>query len=208
MEGLANLVSESLARHGLETSLDHARLRWSRWFRCESSFSFLLVPSQPGLFALGEEMIPPGELPATGGKRMLGLFQISEAEDLGSEMGRMFAPHHPLRERIGSGRCFARYVVVQDGDERRNAAETLKRWLASSTETASGISADFAAESTGPLVAQLPGSGTGGVEMRRGAGAAVSNQQDVGSRLAASSRLARQQEASATIQPAPLPSGF
>jgi hypothetical protein len=119
MEGLTRLVSESLARHGFETPLDHRRLQWSRWFRCESSFSFLLVPSQPGLFALGEEMIPPGELPATGGKRMLALFRISEAEDLGMEMGRMFAPHSPLRERFAQGRCFARYVVVEDQIERR-----------------------------------------------------------------------------------------
>ena len=193
MEGLARLVSESLARHGFETPLDHRRLRWSQWFRCESSFSFLLVPSQPGLFALGEEMIPPGELPATGGKRMLALFQISEAEDLGTEMCRMFAPHSLLRGRFAQGRCFARYVVVADQIERRSAAEALKRWLASSTETASGISADFAAESAWPSAVQLMDTANDAVETR----------------LAVSPSPAHQkQKVSATINPAPLPSGF
>jgi len=96
MEGLDRLVSESLARYGFTTSVDHRRLRWSKWFRCESSFSLLLVPSKAGLFALGEEMIAPGEIPATGGKRMLALYQISEAEDLGMALGRLFFPGSPI----------------------------------------------------------------------------------------------------------------
>ena len=83
MEGLTHLVAESLARNGVETSLDHRRLQWSKWFRCESSFSVLLAPSKPGVFALGEEIVPPGQTAATSGKRMLGLFRIAEAEDLG-----------------------------------------------------------------------------------------------------------------------------
>ena len=87
MEGLARLVSESLARHGFETPLDHRRLQWSKWFRCESSFSLLLVPGQPGIFALGEEVVAPGELPSAGGKRMLALFQIAEADDLAVALG-------------------------------------------------------------------------------------------------------------------------
>src|ERR1051326_8571181 len=32
-------------------------MNWSRWFRCESSFELLLVPSQPGVFALAEEVV-------------------------------------------------------------------------------------------------------------------------------------------------------
>ena len=50
MEGLARLVSDSLARHNFEAPLDHRRIEWSRWFRCESSFDLLLVPSKPGLY--------------------------------------------------------------------------------------------------------------------------------------------------------------
>jgi hypothetical protein len=57
MEGLTRLVSESLARYGLDRPLDYRRLQWSRWFRCESLHSLLHVPSKPGIFALAEEIM-------------------------------------------------------------------------------------------------------------------------------------------------------
>ncbi|MGO9088318.1 MAG: hypothetical protein ACLQBK_24165 [Candidatus Sulfotelmatobacter sp.] len=60
MEGIARIVSESLARHGFDRPLDYRRLRWSRWFRCESHHSLLLVPSKPGVFALAEEIMNVG----------------------------------------------------------------------------------------------------------------------------------------------------
>jgi hypothetical protein len=56
MESLTRLVSESLVRHGLDRPVDYRRLRWSRWFRCDSHHSVLQVPSQPGVFALAEEI--------------------------------------------------------------------------------------------------------------------------------------------------------
>jgi hypothetical protein len=59
MENLSRLVSDSLAQNGVRIALNHQRLEWSRWFRCESSFSVLLAPSKPGIFALGEEIIAP-----------------------------------------------------------------------------------------------------------------------------------------------------
>src|SRR5690348_11205581 len=121
MEGLAHLVSESLDRHGFETTVDHRRLQWSPWFRCHDSFSFLLAPCKPGLFALGEEVTalraasePRSRHPERSegslveGKRMLALFRISEATDLGMALGRLFLPGNPERERLSSGRCFAR----------------------------------------------------------------------------------------------------
>src|SRR5215831_16528017 len=57
METLTRLVSESLARHGFDRPLDYRRLQWSRWFRCESHHSLLVVPSKPGVFALAEEIM-------------------------------------------------------------------------------------------------------------------------------------------------------
>jgi hypothetical protein len=57
MESLTRLVTESLARHGFDRPLDYRRLRWSRWFRCESHHSLLQVPSKPGVFALAEEIV-------------------------------------------------------------------------------------------------------------------------------------------------------
>jgi hypothetical protein len=57
MEGITRIVSESLARHGFDRPLDYRRLHWSRWFRCESHHSLLVVPSKPGVFALAEEIM-------------------------------------------------------------------------------------------------------------------------------------------------------
>ena len=57
METLTKLVSESLARHGFDRPVDYRRLQWSRWFRCESHHSLLIVPSKPGVFALAEEVM-------------------------------------------------------------------------------------------------------------------------------------------------------
>jgi hypothetical protein len=146
MESISQLVSDSLARHGMEPSLDHLRIEWSRWFRCESSFSVLLVPAKPGIFALGEEMVPAGELELRAsspveGKRMLALFQVSDADDLGMALGRLFLPGNPLLRKLNSGRCFARYAVIEDAAQRSAAYSTFQRWMQDSAETASGISA-------------------------------------------------------------------
>jgi hypothetical protein len=152
MVGLAQLVNESLARHGVETTLDHRRLNWSKWFRCESSFSVLLAPSQPGLFALGEEVIAPGEVSATAGKRMLALFQVTETDDLGMALGRLFLPGSPERERLASGRCFARYAVVEDLAQRKSAHAAFQQWLAASSDTGSGLeSQSFPPDAPAPM---------------------------------------------------------
>jgi hypothetical protein len=136
MESISQLVETSLARHGVPANFDHLRLQWTSWFRCESSFSVLLAPAKPGIFALGEEVVPPA---GSESKRMLGLFQISQADDLGMTLGRLFLPGNPLRERLTKGRCFARYAMVEDPDQRRIATEVFQRWMQDSAETASGI---------------------------------------------------------------------
>src|SRR5207302_9195666 len=96
MEGLERLVTESFARHGIETRFDHRRLHWSQWFRCADAFGLPSVCSKPGLFALAEEVITPGEITAVGGKRMLALFQISQAEALGMALGALSLPRSPV----------------------------------------------------------------------------------------------------------------
>jgi hypothetical protein len=52
-----------MARHGFDRPLDYRRLRWSRWFRCESHHSLLFVPSKPGVFALAEEIMHISDAP-------------------------------------------------------------------------------------------------------------------------------------------------
>lgn len=145
METLARIVADSLARHGFDPPVDHRRLEWSRWFRCESSFSLLLVPSAAGIFALSEEIIAPGEIPAAAGKRMLAVFQVAQTEDLCVALSRLFAPRNPLSDRLSSGRCFVRFAPVADPDQRQAACESLQRWLSSAAETATGLSIDIGA---------------------------------------------------------------
>ena len=130
MEGLERMVSESFARNGVEPAFDYRRVQWSRWVRCADSFSLVLMSSKPGVFALGEEVVAP----ATGGKRMLALLHISEADDLGMALGRLFLPGSPQREHLASGRCFARYAVIEDTDQRHAAYAALQRWLSGSSE--------------------------------------------------------------------------
>jgi hypothetical protein len=150
MEGLAHLVAESLVRHGFEPTFDHRRLQWSSWFRCQDGFSLVLAPCKPGLFALAEEVIAPGELAVGDGKRMLALFQISEADDLGMALGRLFLSGSPERERFASGRCFARYVVIEDPTQRQIALTALQRWMASSAEAVTGVPQSISGETHVP----------------------------------------------------------
>lgn len=139
MENISQLVDSSLARHGVTANFDHLRLQWTSWFRCESSFSVLLAPAKAGIFALGEEIVPPL---GSESKRMLGLFHVSDADDLGMTLGRLFLPGNPLRERLATGRCFARYAVVEDRAQRQSATAIFQRWMQESAETASGIQQD------------------------------------------------------------------
>lgn len=155
MECITRLVDDSMARHGCGISVDHRRLMWSRWFRCESSSSLLAVPSVAGIYTLGEEMVAPGETSSTAGKRILAVFQIAEAEDLGVALSRHFAPRSLLSERLASGRCFARFAQVADAAYRQAACKALNQWLASSAEAATGMARDFAAQQDLPIAASV-----------------------------------------------------
>jgi hypothetical protein len=139
MEDLTRLVAESMARHGVDVPVDHRRLQWSKWVRCESSFDLSLLPSKPGLLALAEEWMLPGEMPMAPGKRMLAIFQIREAADLGIALVRLFAPGTPLSARLAQGRVFMRYAIIEEEAQRHSAHAALERWLNAAIETASGI---------------------------------------------------------------------
>jgi hypothetical protein len=139
MEDLTRLVAESMARHGLDVPLDHRRLHWSKWVRWESSFDLSLLPSKPGLIALAEEWMLPGEMPIAPGKRMLAIFQISETADLGIALVRLFAPGTPLTTRLAQGSVFVRYAVIEEEAQRHSAHAALERWLKAAKQTASGI---------------------------------------------------------------------
>jgi len=205
MEGLAHLVAESLVRHGFEPSFDHRRLQWSNWFRCQDSFSLVLAPCKPGIFALGEEVIAPGELAVGEGKRMLALFQISEAEDVGMALGRLFLSGSPARERFASGRCFARYVVIEDANQRRTALTALQRWMASSSEAATGLPQ---ATSDDNHVAQNNDVLRSGHDFGRAATPTISTAALAAAPADASPHLESSNKQAQIGPPSPIPSGF
>jgi len=162
MEGLTRLVSESMARHGFDRPLDYRRLKWSRWFRCESHHSLLFVPSSPGVFALAEEITSARLASAPGASigedafvrsasegsvnvsRMLAVTQFFEADDMAFVLDRMLSRPNPMRARLQSGSYFVRYVVIDDEHQRRSIASALNQWILSSSEKATGIGAHFA----------------------------------------------------------------
>jgi hypothetical protein len=97
-------------------------------------------------------------------KRMLAVLQFCEADDMAFVLDRMFSRENPMRVRLASGRCFIRYVVLEDSSHRRGICNALNQWLLSSTEATTGIGAHFATslELTDTDVARTLLSATGG----------------------------------------------
>jgi hypothetical protein len=206
MESLTRLVTDSLARHGFDRPMDPRRLQWSRWFRCDSPHSLLVVPSKPGIFAIAEEIMDlgPGKtlgsenthsenihvetaalgcperssapLPLAGAarsdssplktapsapeltsRRLLAVLQFSEDDDMAFTLDRMFTRINPMRARLASGKCFLRFVVIEDQDQRRTICAALNQWMLSSAEKATGIPAGFSSlELSSVSVARAP----------------------------------------------------
>jgi hypothetical protein len=121
-------------------------MNWSRWFHCESSFGLLLVPSQPGVFALAEEVV---QSVGPQSRRMLAVFEVAEAEDLSRAMSRLFAAGSPWREKMAQVRVYVRYAIAPSIADRRAAATALKNWLSAQREVASQIF-----EQKSPMVAE------------------------------------------------------
>jgi hypothetical protein len=195
MEALTRLVTDSLARHGFDGPIDPRRLQWSRWSRCDSPHSLLVVPSKPGIFALAEEIMDLGatkthvgcpaeqssaaayststfksstideastdreghdfsraenastmfaaSAPEVSQRRMLAVLQFCEDDDMAFTLDRMFTRINPMRDRLATGRCFLRFVVIEDQAQRRSICAALNQWMLSSSEKASGLPADF-----------------------------------------------------------------
>ena len=99
-------------------------MNWSRWSQCQSSFELLLVPNQPGIFALAEEVVQ-----SAGSRRMLAVFEIQEADDLSRAMSRLFAAGSQWREKMAESRCYVRYAVVANAADRKTSTMALKNWL-------------------------------------------------------------------------------
>jgi hypothetical protein len=77
-------------------------------------------------------------------RRMLAVLQFCEDDDMAFVLDRMFSRENPMRARLASGRCFVRFVAIEDAAQRRGICAALNQWLISSGEKASGIGAHFA----------------------------------------------------------------
>ena len=75
---------------------------------------------------------------------MLAVLQFGEDDDMAFVLDRMLSRDNPMRARLLSGRCFVRFVVIEDEAQRRSICNALNQWMISSGEKASGIGAHFA----------------------------------------------------------------
>lgn len=142
-------------------------MNWSRWFHCESSFGLLLVPSQPGVFALAEEVV---QAVGEQSRRMLAVFEVAEAEDLSRAMSRLFAAGSPWREKMAQAKIYVRYAIAPSIADRRAAATALKNWLSTQKEVASQIFEQKIFEkalTTAEPSVTVPAGGTGEVRIER-----------------------------------------
>ena len=112
-----------------------AEVKWSQWSRCESSFSMLLVPHRPGVLALAEDVLDSDGQ----GKRMLALFYVAEAYDISAAVSELFSARSPYREQLEHRRCFARYAMISDPENRCAVVNALRTWMATQTATATGV---------------------------------------------------------------------
>jgi hypothetical protein len=74
---------------------------------------------------------------------MLAVLQFCEDDDMAFTLDRMFTCINPMRARLATGRCFLRFVVIEDQAQRRSICAALNQWMLSSAEKASGLPADF-----------------------------------------------------------------
>ncbi|MGA7219548.1 MAG: hypothetical protein WBX38_14605 [Candidatus Sulfotelmatobacter sp.] len=83
-------------------------------------------------------------------RRLLAVFQFSEAEDMAFTLDRTFMRPNPMRDRLAFGKCLLRFVVLKDAAQRRNICTSLTQWMQSSAEKATGLPAGFGLEKALP----------------------------------------------------------
>jgi hypothetical protein len=105
-------------------------------------FSRVTAPAKT-LPALAAEGITDGNHRAAA-RRMLAVLQFCEDDDMAFVLDRMFARENPMRPRLASGRCFVRFVVLEDQPQRRSICNALNQWLLSASEATTGIGPHFA----------------------------------------------------------------
>jgi hypothetical protein len=131
-------VNVGTAALGCPTERRSPEVVWDRVSACpEQSRGNPVGPSKARLdFAASTPLQAP--------RRMLAVLQFCEDDDMAFVLDRMFSRQNPMRARLASGRCFVRFVVLEDHSQRRSICNALNQWLISSSETSTGIGAHFA----------------------------------------------------------------
>jgi hypothetical protein len=91
---------------------------------------------------------------------MLAVLQFSEDDDMAFTLDRMFTRINPMRARLSSGKCFLRFVVIEDQVQRRTICAALNQWMLNSSEKATGIPAGFSTSLELSSVARAPSPAT------------------------------------------------
>lgn len=140
-----------------------AAVAWTKWSQYQSSFSLMLVPHRPGVFALAEEVVSPTD----SSKRMLALVSVTEADDLAYMISQMFNASTDVHRRMSELKLFIRYAVVEDADQRRAVAATLNLWIQGVVQSATGVVENFVSEQPQPseqvLESEIEGKGFAGL---------------------------------------------
>ena len=87
---------------------NEAAVTWTKWSQYQSSFSLMLVPHRPGVFALAEEVVSPTD----ASKRMLALVSVTEADDLARMISSMFHSSTDVQRRMGELKYLAAPYVA------------------------------------------------------------------------------------------------
>ena len=51
----------------------------------------------------------------------------------------MFATGSPLRDKLSEGRCFVRYAMISDPEDRHSVRQALEAWMQATAEQATGL---------------------------------------------------------------------
>ena len=126
-----------------------AKIQWSHWSSCESSFNLVLVPHHAGVYALAEEVMEvesqgTGEQHTTTQaaepliikRRKLAIFAVNETSNLAYATSSLFALGNPVGEHLAHSRCYVRYAVIEDAEQRHEVYNALQTWLTLSTKRA------------------------------------------------------------------------
>ncbi len=138
-----------------------AKIQWSHWSSCESSFNLVLVPHHAGVYALAEEVMEvesqgtseqhtttqAGE-PLIIKRRKLAIFAVNETSNLAYATSSLFALGNPLGEHLAHSRCYVRYAVIEDAAQRHEVYNALQTWLTLSTKRAAESSTRYLKNST------------------------------------------------------------